>query len=130
MSIYDLTSTFLGPGPGEEQEGKFLGRSTCWRSYGLTWTGDVKLVNEELQEWDMSTSYGLETPGLIDEYDVRSHEIAEFMSKEETAKYRRTAAKLNYLSLDNPMIAFASKEASRSMSSPKQGEDIKLKREY
>ena len=27
MSMYDLTSTFLGPGPGEEQEGKFLGRS-------------------------------------------------------------------------------------------------------
>ena len=128
MSIYDLTSTFLGPGPGEEQEGKFLGRSICWRCYGLTWTGDVKLVNEALQEWDMSTSNGLETPGLIDEYDVSSHEIAEFMSKEEAAKCRRTAAKLNYLSLDNPMIAFASKEASRSMSSPKQGEEIKLKR--
>ena len=29
MSIYDLTSTFLGPGPGEEQEGKSLGRSIC-----------------------------------------------------------------------------------------------------
>ena len=58
------------------------------------------------------------------EYDVSR--IAEFMSKEEAAKYRRTAAKLNYLSLDNPMIAFASKEASRSMSSPKQGEEIKL----
>ena len=128
MSVYDLTSTFLGPGPGEEQEGKFLGLSIWWRSYGLTWTGDVKLVNEALQEWDMSTSNGLETPGLIDEYDVSSHEIAEFMSKEEAAKYRRTAAKLNYLSLDNPMIAFASKEASRSMSSPKQGEEIKLKR--
>ena len=51
MSVYELTSTFLGPGPGEEQEGKFLGRSICWRSYGLTWTGDVKLVNEALQEW-------------------------------------------------------------------------------
>ena len=109
MSILDLTSTFLGPGPVEEQEGKFLGRSTCWRSYGLTWTGDVKLVNEALQEWDMSTSDGLETPGMIDECDVSSHEIAEFMSKEEAAKYRRTAAKLNYLSLDNPMIAFGSK---------------------
>ena len=70
MSIYDLTSIFLGPGPGEEQEGKFLGRSICWTSYGLTWTGDVKLVNEALQEWDMSTSNGLETPGMIDEYDV------------------------------------------------------------
>ena len=77
MSIYDLTSTFLGPGPGEEQEGKFLGRSICWRSYGLIWTGDVKLVNEALQEWDMLTSNGLETPGMIDEYDVSSHEIAE-----------------------------------------------------
>ena len=80
-------------------------------------------MNEALQEWDMSTSNGSETPGMIDEYDVSSHEIAEFMSKEEAAKYRKTAAKLNYLSLDNPMIAFASKEALRSMSSPKQGEE-------
>ena len=123
MPIYDLTSTFLGPGPGEEQEGKFFCRSICWRSYGLTWTGDVKLGNEALQEWDMSNSFGLETPGMIDEYDVSSHENAEFMSKEEAAKYRRTAAKLNYLPLDNPMNACASNEASRSMSSPKQGED-------
>ena len=80
-------------------------------------------MNEALQEWDMSTSNGSETPGMIDEYDVSSHEIAELMSKEEAAKYRKTAAKLNYLSLDNPMIAFASKEALRSMSSPKQGEE-------
>ena len=50
------------------------------------------------------------------------------MSKEEAAKYRRLATKLNFLSLDNPMIAFASKEASRSMSSPKQGEEIRPKR--
>ena len=48
MSIYDFTLTFLGPGPGDEQEGTFLGRSICWRSYGSTWTGDVKLVNEAL----------------------------------------------------------------------------------
>ena len=70
------------------------------------------LVNEALQEWDLLTSTGLEAPGLIDKYDVSSHEIAEFMSKEEAARYRRVGAKLNYLSLDNPMIDFASKEAS------------------
>ena len=29
MSIYDVTSIFLGPGHGDEQEGKFLGRSIC-----------------------------------------------------------------------------------------------------
>ena len=83
----------------------------------MPWTGDVKLVNEALQEWDMPTSNGLETPGMIGEYDVSSHEIAQFMSKEEAEKYQRTAAKLNYLSLDYPMIAFASKVASWSMSS-------------
>ena len=33
-----------------------------------------------------------------------------------------------YLALDNPLIAFASKEASRSMSSPRQGEEVTLKR--
>ena len=44
----------------------------------------------------MSTSHGLETPDMIDEYDASTHEMAEFMSKEEAAKYRRTAAKLNY----------------------------------
>ena len=43
-------------------------------------------MNEALQEWDMSTSNGLETLGLVDEYDVSSHEIAEFMSTEVAAK--------------------------------------------
>ena len=85
-------------------------------------------MNEALQEWDLSTSTGLEAPNLIDMYDVSSHEIAEFMSKEEAVRYQRIAAKLNYLSLDNPMIAFASEKASLSMSSPKQGEEIRLKR--
>ena len=39
-------------------------------------------MNEALQEWDMSTSNGLETPGIIDECDVKSQKVAEFMSKE------------------------------------------------
>ena len=43
-------------------------------------------------------------------------------------KKERTAAKLKYSALDNPLIAVASKEASRSMSSPRQGEKVKLKR--
>ena len=50
---HELTSKFLGPDVGEEQHGKFLGRSICWRTDGLTWTGNVKLVKEALDEWDM-----------------------------------------------------------------------------
>ena len=117
--VYELTSKFLGPDVGEEQQGKFL---------VLTWTGDVKLVKEALDEWDMREAKEVETPGMTDEYDVQSLLNADLMSKESAAKYRRTAAKLNYLALDNPLIAFASKEASRSMSSPRQGEEMKLKR--
>ena len=70
----------------------------------------------------------VETPGMTEEYDVQSFPNADLLSKESAAKCRRTAAKLNYLALDNPWTAFASKEASRSMSSPRQGEEVKLKR--
>ena len=58
----------------------------------------------------------------------RAFSVPNFMSKEFAAKHRKTAAKLNYLALDNPLTAFASEEASRSMSSPRQGEEVKMKR--
>ena len=51
--VYDLTSTFPFPDPTEKQEGKFLGRCIHWRSDGLTYTGDVKFVEEALEECDM-----------------------------------------------------------------------------
>ena len=85
---------------------------------GLTWTGNSKLVKEALDEWDMCAAKVVETPGMTDEYDVQSFPNADLMSKESAAKYRRTAANMNYLALENPWTAFASKEASRSMSSP------------
>ena len=126
--VCELTSTFLGPDAGEEQEGKFLGRSICWRTNGVTWTGNLKLVKEALDDWDTREAKEVETPGMTEEYDVQSFLNADLMSKESAAKYRRTAAKLNYLALDNPLVAFASKEASRSVSAPRQGEEVKLKR--
>ena len=39
------------------------------------------------------------------------------------ARYRRAAAKLNYLALDNPCIAYASKEVSRKMSDPEPSDE-------
>ena len=62
----------------------------------MTWTGNVKLVKEALDEWDMREAKEVETPGMTDEYDVQSLLNADLMSKESAAKYRRTAAKLNY----------------------------------
>ena len=93
--VYELTSTFIGPLAGEEQEGRFLGRTICLREGGLTWTGNVKLGKEALDEWDMCEAKEVETPGMTDECDVQSFLNADLISKESAAKYRRTAAKLN-----------------------------------
>ena len=117
--VYELTSAFLGPDAGEEKEGMFLGRSIRRRTNGVTWTGNPKLVKEALDEWDMCEAEEVEMPGMTGEYDAQSFLNADHKSKESAAKYRRTAAKLNYLARDNPLMAFASKEASRSLSAPR-----------
>ena len=67
---------------------------------------------------------GIDTPVL--KVDVEDH--LEQMGPSEASRYRRGAAKLNYLSQDRVDIAFVSKEISRNMSSPKVGDDAMLKR--
>ena len=125
--IYKFTSTFLGPEKTEQQEGEFLGRKLRWGAEGLTWSGSQKLVDEMLEEWGMSEAHALDTPGLL-EAEIGGEDWEEPMEREEAAKYRRTAAKLNYVSLDHPQIAFAAKEASRTMANPKKGDERKIKR--
>ena len=44
------------------------------------------------------------------------------------ARYRRAAAKLNYLALDNPCMAYASKVVSRKMSDPEPSDDKSITR--
>ena len=53
-------------------------------------------------------------------FRLRGHEHTQSRERDEhrVARYRRAAAKLNYLALDIPCIAYASKEVSRKMSDP------------
>jgi hypothetical protein len=57
---------------------------------------------------------------------VKDEEVP--MEKEDAIMYRSGAAKMNYASFDNPKIAYAAKEVSRSMANPMKGDEIKLKR--
>ena len=50
------------------------------------------------------------------------------MSKSEASRFRRGAAKINYLSQDRVDIAFVSKEISRHMADPKVGDEVLVKR--
>ena len=43
-------------------------------------------------------------------------------------KFRRAAAKLNYLALDDPRIAFASKMISQCMAKPTEEGELRVKR--
>ena len=68
-----------------------------------------------IKEWNLTESNFATTPGTAeDDSVVRGNP----MHAKDSARYRSAAAKLNYISLDNPQIAFASKEASRVMSAP------------
>ncbi len=126
---YEVKSTILGPDEGETREGKFLGRTIEWKSWGLTWRGDEQIVNALIQEWDLSDGKGVDTAGMKDMEESADieNEVGD-MEAEGAARYRSAAAKLNYVSLDNPRVAFASKEVSRTMAGPKRGDDIRLKR--
>ena len=46
----------------------------------------------------------------------------------EASEYRAASASLNYLALDRPEILVASKESSRQMSSPRNGDRLAMKR--
>ena len=53
---------------------------------------------------------------------------AKGMSSSDATLYRRAAARINYIALDRPDLSFASRVASSSMSSPKEGDDQIIKR--
>ena len=50
--------------------------------------------------------------------DKNEGEGGEELDPAEVTRYRRWAAQLNYIALDNPVIAYAVKEVARKMSKP------------
>ena len=55
-------------------------------------------------------------------------EDIEIKDKARAVKFRRAAAKLNYMSLDNPKLSYASKEISRKMANPTEEGEKQIKR--
>ena len=50
--------------------------------------------------------------------DVNDEDVDDDLNATEISQYRRWAAQLNYVALDNPVIAYAVKEVSRRMNKP------------
>ena len=126
----EVTGDVLGIDAGEVRELKHLGRTLRLTNNGIEVEGDTKVMKSMLEEWDMVNASGVNTPGVRDEAsNVEAiNEEANKVSKEEHVKYRRGAAKCNYIGLDRADVCFAAKEVSRKMSSPSKSDMDHIKR--
>ena len=126
---FELKGEIMGPGPGEVKMSKFLGRTIEWRKGGICYKGDENHTKVLLEEWLMDESKPVTTPGVPEEKNIEQDGAEnQKLDSNGTREYRRAAARLNYMALDRPDIGFAAKEASRAMSSPCEGDRIRLKR--
>ena len=125
MKTYEITGDILGNGKDETTKLTYLKRTIGWTPDGLTYEASETYVPRLLEEWSMTTCSPVSTPGV----KVRvEQEKPEPLSNDMASKYKRAAATLNYLSLDRPDISFSSKELSRKMTDPDEGDIVALKR--
>ena len=83
--------------------------------------GDQKILKDMLVEWEMEQSSSVTTPYVKEEGGQAGEGGESVVNPDDSARvtrFRRAAAKLNYLALDDPRISFASKQISQVMSAP------------
>ena len=127
--VLDLKCSVLGPNEGDSQEGVFLGRTIEWHDWGIAWRGDQKLLKDMLVEWKMEECNSVATP-YVKEEGGKAGEGGEGVIVDQTrvTKFRRAAARINYIALDDPRISFASKQISQVMSKPTEEGELRIKR--
>ena len=118
--VLDLKCEMLGPRPGDGKVGQFLGRTIRWNSWGITWRGDDKLFHDMIKEWEMEGCSAVGTPCSKEEGAGEKGEVV-IEDQGRVARYRRAAAKINYMALADPRISFASKVMSQGMAKPNGG---------
>ena len=124
---FELKYDILGDGPTEKTVVQFLGRLVTWTRGGIRYEGDPKHVNILLGEWEMLDAKAVSTPGVAAEKNIEEWE-ENAMSKGNATRFRRAAARINYMALDRPDLGFAAKELSRAMAIPTEGDAVRLKR--
>ena len=126
---FEIKTSTIGPENHEDKELTFLGRTVRWKEDGIELEGDPKHARLLLKEWGMQDAKAVNTPGTIEEKRENDNEEQQEKIVGTRAKdYRRAAARLNYMALDRIDLGFASKECSRGMATPTEGDVQKLKR--
>ena len=79
-----------------------------------------------MKEWGMEGASPVATPLVKEELSGEGGDV--LMESKEATRYRRAAAQVNYMALDNPFLGFAVKELSRKMAKPCVDDDEQVKR--
>jgi hypothetical protein len=117
----------LGGDSGDLQELRVLNRVLCWTDHGIRAEADPRhheILAAQLGEGVRS----LTVPGVKERGEIWGEAEDAALNEEEIRYYRSGAARANYLSLDRPDIAFATKELCRRMSCPQRQDVEALKR--
>ena len=126
---YDIKSQYLGPEPGMKREIQVLNRTLRWTPGGITYEADQRHAEIIVDELNMRNAKAVSTPIVSDTSDEANARLCSpDLTREEAARYRGLAARINYLSLDRPDLQYAAKVVSKNMSCPKQHDWLKLKR--
>merc|ERR1712026_196288 len=96
-----------------------------WTSDGWEYEADQRHGEIIVKETEMDQAKPVTTPSAEEKEEESDEEV---MGGDGARWYRGVAARGNYLNLDRPDLAYASKEASRWMSQPKETDRRKLKR--
>ena len=125
--VYEVKREILGE--GYLSEVKYLGRTIRWTTQGIEWEHDPKHSDLLMKEYGMERCKTLSTPVCSEDFSKEGVvDTREPMDDAEARRFRASAARLNYLAQDRPDLAVASCLVARSMSNPKRGDEVKLKR--
>jgi len=116
----------LGGEKGDDTEATILGRKLRWTPSGIEYEADPKHAQLVIEEMGLGeSSRSVDSPI---EKCMPSEEGDCELEKAPASKFRRVAARLNYLSTDRPDIQFAVKEICRGMAIPLERHSKMLKR--
>ena len=116
----------LGGGPRDDKSIDVLGRRIVWKEQGIEYEADPKHREEIAKAFNLEAkSKSLSVTGQA-ENGEESDGLE--LDREEAAKFRAVAARMNYLAQDSPDLQFAAKEVCRHMAKPTVGAWARAKR--
>ena len=113
----------LGPDETDVQNVAILNRLVHYGPTATTFEADPRHVEIILNELNLTTAKTVSSPGVSS-----SNPDETLLTGADITRYRSLTMRANYLSLDRPDIAYATKELARGMQNPTQGHYNGLKR--